>query len=113
MSSETRYLYEFGAFRLDPAERQLLRDGKAVPLPPKAFLTLVLLVERNGRVREKQELMQAVWPGTFVEENNLTQCISLLRKTLGENGDSQGFIETIPRLGYRFVAPVRRSTAGV
>jgi len=106
-------LYEFGAFRLDPGERLLLHDGKSVQLPPKAFLTLVLLVEHSGRVRGKEELMRAVWPETFVEENNLTQCISVLRKALGENGRDQSYIETVPKLGYRFVEPVRRSLAGV
>ena len=111
MSNESRYLYEFGGFRLNPAERLLLRDGVSVSLPPKAFATLVLLVERNGRVLDKQELMAAVWPETFVEENNLTQCISTLRKALSENGGGQGLIETVPKLGYRFVEPVRRFPA--
>lgn len=111
MPNEERYLYEFGSFLLDPAERRLLRNGTPVSLPPKAFITLVLLVERGGRVRDKQELMRAVWPETFVEENNLTQCISILRKALAENGESQGFIETVPRVGYRFIAPVHRLLA--
>jgi DNA-binding winged helix-turn-helix (wHTH) protein/Tol biopolymer transport system component len=113
MSSETKYLYEFGDFRLDPSERLLLRNGVSVSLPPKAFATLVLLVERSGRVCDKQELMRAVWPETFVEENNLTQCISTLRKSLGDNGNGQGFIETVPRLGYRFVGAARRSAVDI
>jgi DNA-binding winged helix-turn-helix (wHTH) protein/Tol biopolymer transport system component len=113
MSSDTKYLYEFGDFQLDPCERLLLRNGVSVSLPPKAFATLVLLVERSGRVCDKQELIRAVWPETFVEENNLTQCISTLRKTLGDNGNGQGFIETVPRLGYRFVGAARRPAVDI
>ncbi len=98
-----RSLYEFGAFRLDASERTLWRDGLLVPLTPKAFETLAILVEHRGKLLEKEALLSAVWPDSFVEEGNLAVQISLLRKTLGE----EGFIETVPRRGYRFVAPVR------
>ena len=97
--------YLFGGFRLDAAEGLLLRDGEPVPLTPKAFDTLVALVEQSGHVLGKDELMRRVWPEQFVEENNLSQNISLLRKALQRAG-AAGYIETVPRRGYRFVAPV-------
>jgi DNA-binding winged helix-turn-helix (wHTH) protein/TolB-like protein/Tfp pilus assembly protein PilF len=84
----------------------LLRDSELVPLAPKAFDILLALVENRGRLVEKDDLMKRVWPTTFVEEGNLTQNISLLRKALGENASGPQFIETIPRRGYRFVAPI-------
>jgi TolB-like protein/DNA-binding winged helix-turn-helix (wHTH) protein/Flp pilus assembly protein TadD len=99
-------LYEFGDFRLDTHERQLLRNGQPVPLTPKAFETLVLLVERSGRLVRKDELIQALWPDSFVEEANLTNNIWALRTALGER-HSQKYIETVPKGGYRFVADVR------
>ena len=110
----SRKIYEFGRFRVDAGERFLYEGGgssdssndanieQPVALTPKAFDTLLALVENSGRVLSKEELMQAVWPGAFVEENNLAQNISILRKTLGA-----GIIETIPKRGYRFAAPVR------
>jgi len=76
-------LYEFGPFRLDPAKRVLLRDGEPVPLTPKAFETLLVLVQNNGQPISRDDLMQAVWPDSFVEEGNLTQNIFVLRKALG------------------------------
>jgi DNA-binding winged helix-turn-helix (wHTH) protein/TolB-like protein/Tfp pilus assembly protein PilF len=100
-------LYEFGPFRLDADERRLSRDGQEVALAPKLFETLAALVERSGHVLNKGELMQQVWPDSFVEESSLSQNISLLRKVLGEGGPAPKFIETIPKRGYRFVAPVR------
>ena len=102
--------YEFGPFRLDPAERLLLRDQQPVPLKPKAFDLLVLLVERHGRLLTKQQLMDALWPETSVEEGNLTHTISTLRKALGDGHDGDQFVETVPTRGYRFVAPVRGET---
>lgn len=99
--------FEFGPYRLIPAEGLLLRDGEPVALPPKVIDTLVLLVDRNGHVVSKDEFMAAVWPDTYVEETNLTHNISLLRKTLGEHSEDEQFIDTIPKRGYRFVAPVR------
>jgi DNA-binding winged helix-turn-helix (wHTH) protein/TolB-like protein/tetratricopeptide (TPR) repeat protein len=98
-------IYKFGNFRLDLREERLLNDGKVIPLSPKVFRTLSVLVENNGHMLTKNELMTAVWPETFVEESSLTQNISLLRKALDEK-DDQRFIETVPKRGYRFVAPV-------
>jgi Tol biopolymer transport system component/DNA-binding winged helix-turn-helix (wHTH) protein len=99
--------YEFGPFRLDPAERRLLREGETVSLSPKVFDLLLVLVRRNGAILEKEELLSAVWPDTIVEENNLSVNISALRKALGEGPNEHTYIETLPRRGYRFVAPVR------
>jgi len=99
--------YEFGSFRLDLIERCLLRDGTPVPLPMKVFETLRVLVEHGGRLAEKKRVMREVWADTFVDESNLSQNVFTLRKVLGEGGDGQRFIETVPRRGYRFVASVR------
>jgi TolB-like protein/DNA-binding winged helix-turn-helix (wHTH) protein/Flp pilus assembly protein TadD len=93
---------------LDPAERQLLQEGKPVPLPPKLFETLLVLVENAGHVLEKDELLRRVWGETFVEEVTLAKNVSLLRKALGEGEDEQRYIQTVPKFGYRFVAPVQR-----
>ena len=101
--------YEFGRFCLDTAERLLLREGEPVPLTPKVYDILLVLVENGGHVVEKDDLMKRVWPSTFVEEGNLTQNISLLRKALGETPNGVQFIETVPRRGYRFVGAIRRS----
>ena len=100
-------VYEFGPFRLDTAERLLLREGEVVPLPPKVIETLLVLVENNGHVLEKDDLIKMLWPDTFVEEGSLSRNISYLRRALGENGSAQPYIETIPRRGYRFVASVK------
>jgi DNA-binding winged helix-turn-helix (wHTH) protein/TolB-like protein/Tfp pilus assembly protein PilF len=99
--------YEFGPYRIDTGERLLHRSGELIPLPPKLVDTLLVLVSNAGRMVEKSDLMKAVWPDTFVEEGALTRNISLLRKTLGDTGDEAAYIETIPKRGYRFVAPVR------
>jgi DNA-binding winged helix-turn-helix (wHTH) protein len=104
MGRRQKQIYEFGRYRLDAAERLLLRDGEVVPLQPKGFDLLLALVERHGRLLEKDELMKLVWPDTLVEEANLANNISILRKTLGENG--QQFIETAPKRGYRFIVSV-------
>ncbi|HEV2669061.1 MAG TPA: transcriptional regulator, partial [Blastocatellia bacterium] len=106
MLKRTRQLYEFGPFRLDADERLLMRDGRMTPLPPKVFDTLLVLVENSGRVVSKDELMQSLWPDTFVEESNLTQNISQLRRALGDGAGDAQYIETIPKRGYRFVAGV-------
>ena len=106
MPNETKREYEFGSYRLDAVERFLYLDGQPMPLPPKVFDTLLVLVENSGRVVEKTVLMEKVWPDVAVEENNLTQNVSLLRKTLGDSGDGRKFIETVPRRGYRFTAVV-------
>jgi Tol biopolymer transport system component/DNA-binding winged helix-turn-helix (wHTH) protein len=99
--------YEFGPFRLDVSGRVLLRENHPVPLTPKAFDTLLLLVENGGALVEKDELMRRIWPDTFVEEANLANNISALRKILGEGSLGRQYIETVPRRGYRFVADVR------
>ena len=99
--------YEFGPYRIDTGERLLHRGDELISLPPKVLDTLLVLVRSAGRMADKGDLMKAVWPDTFVEEGALTRNISLLRKTLGDTGDESVYIETIPRRGYRFVAPVR------
>ena len=106
MSKLAVSIYEFGPFRLDTAKRLLLRDEQVVPLTPKTFEILAALVENSDRVLEKSELMSTVWPDSFVEESNLTQSVSLLRKALGENPADHRFIVTVPGRGYRFVAGV-------
>jgi len=108
MREQTTDFYEFGRFRLKPDERLLLRGEEFVPLTPKAFDILLTLLENDGRIVRKDDLMKKVWPDTFVEEGNLTQNVSLLRKALGESATGPQFIETVPRRGYRFVAPVSR-----
>jgi len=106
MSAEAKVLYEFGKFRCDPREHLLLCDGKPVSLSPKSFDILLALIRSNGRLLTKDELMRQVWPDSFVEEANLTVNISALRKVLGETAEGQQYIETVPKRGYRFVAPV-------
>ena len=107
MSPQTKAIFEFGPFRLNPAERILLRHQVQVRLPPKAFDALVVLVENRGHLLEKDELLRKVWPDTFVEESNLAQHISVLRKTLQDGEDGSRYIETVPTRGYRFIAEVR------
>jgi DNA-binding winged helix-turn-helix (wHTH) protein/TolB-like protein len=109
MGQQDNHSYEFGRFRLKVAERVLLREGELVPLTPKVFDILVTLIENGGQVVAKDDLMKRVWPNTFVEEGNLTQNISLLRKALGETPGGAQFIETVPRRGYRFVAETKQS----
>jgi TolB-like protein/DNA-binding winged helix-turn-helix (wHTH) protein/Tfp pilus assembly protein PilF len=102
--------YQFGPYRIDTDERLLHCNGDVVSLPPKVVGTLLVLVGSAGRMVDKSDLMKAVWPDTFVEEGALTRNISMLRKTLGDTGDQAVYIETIPKRGYRFVAPVRAVT---
>jgi len=99
-------LYGFGPYRLDAVERVLLRDGQPVTLPPKDLETLLVLVEKAGHIVEKEELLEKVWPGVFVEEGNLARHIFNLRQVLGDTADGRKYIETIPKRGYRFVAAV-------
>jgi pimeloyl-ACP methyl ester carboxylesterase/DNA-binding winged helix-turn-helix (wHTH) protein len=106
-SKQARRFYAFGVFRLDAGERVLFDERGVVPLTPKAFDTLLVLVENSGHLLGKEELMRKVWPDSFVEENNLAQNISMLRKALGEEGGGQKYIETVPKRGYRFAAEVR------
>ena len=112
MDLQTTRLFEFGSFRLDERERQLLCNGKPVPLTPKAFETLLLLVENSGHAVDKDALMQRVWPDSFVEEATLAQNIRTLRKALGQSPSGSQYIETVPKYGYRFVAAVRQSLPG-
>jgi TolB-like protein/DNA-binding winged helix-turn-helix (wHTH) protein/Flp pilus assembly protein TadD len=104
-SRGTPRFYEFGPFRLDPTEGKLLRGSEIVPLTPKAFDTLHLLVRSSGRLLKKDELIGMLWPDTFVEEGSLSNNVFLLRRALGEDS---AFIETVPRRGYRFVGTVRQ-----
>lgn len=107
MSVQTKVVFEFGSFRLNPAERLLLRDQAQIHLPPKAFDALVVLIENRGHLLEKDELLRKIWPDTFVEESNLAQHISVLRKALQDGEGPSRYIETVPSHGYRFIAEVR------
>ena len=104
--SSVPFEYKFGCFCLRPSEKQLLRDAKPVPLAPKVYDTLLLLLESQGRLLEKSELLNRLWPGSFVEEVSLAHAISQLRKALREGTDGASFIETVPKRGYRFLVPV-------
>lgn len=103
----TKNFYEFGEFRLDTEKHRLLRDGEIVPVTPKAVETLTVLIQRRGQLVERDELLNSVWRDVAVEDGNLTVTISMLRKALGEDSNGRKFIETVPRLGYKFVADVR------
>src|SRR5438552_18641452 len=107
MRSTEPPIYEFDNFRLDPLERMLRRTGEPLPLTPRVFDTLLYLVRHHGRVLEKEELMRAIWPDAIVEENNLNQNISTLRRVLSETRGDHRYIVTIPGRGYRFAADVR------
>ena len=106
MNQRALHFYEFGPFRLNLTERILYRGSDMVSLTPKVFDTLLLLVENNGHILEKNELMEHLWPDSFVEESSLTQNISLLRRALAEGDGEHNYIETIPKRGYRFNAVV-------
>ena len=106
MSEQERLEFCFGPFRLDVAERLLLRDGEPITLPPKAFETLLVLVQNSGRLITKRDLMNRLWPDAFVEEANLANNISLIRKVLDDDRQEGKYIETVPKSGYRFVAAV-------
>src|SRR5689334_18459852 len=103
------HLYEFGPFVLDARSRILLRDGVTVRLTPKAFETLLVLVQHGVQLVEKEQLLKEVWPDTFVEEGSLSRNIHELRKALGDDTSQPSYIETIPKRGYRFLAPLRVS----
>src|SRR6185436_18301087 len=105
------HLYEFGPFVLDAHSRILLRDGVTVRLTPKAFETLLVLIQHGLQVVEKEQLLKEVWPDTFVEEGSLSRNIHELRKALGDDLSEPRYIETIPKRGYRFIAPVKVSVA--
>src|SRR5215472_2231842 len=112
MALEAHHLYAFGEFLLDPREHLLTCHGKTVPLPPKVFETLTVLVQNSGCLVEKDALLQRLWPDTFVEEGNLPKHISMLRKALKAGSNRTEYIETVPKLGYRFVAPLTEIPAG-
>jgi len=106
-------IFRFSSFRIDVAERVLLRDGHPVALRSKVFDTLALLVQSHGRLLRKPELMRSLWPDSNVEENNLDHNISTLRKVLGDGKDGARYIETVPRQGYRFIASVQAVADGI
>jgi eukaryotic-like serine/threonine-protein kinase len=112
MSEDRKKVYQFGPFRVDEAEHCLLRDGEPVPLTPKAFETLLMLVQNAGRTVAKEELLKALWPDSFVEENNLAVNVSAVRKALDEGKGKQRYVETVPKRGYRFIARVEESRVG-
>src|SRR5260370_12365398 len=107
MGKEMKNFYEFGPYRIDPSQRLLLRDGRPVQLQPKAFDTLLVLVQNSEKAVLKDELMKALWPDSFVEESNLSQNIFVLRKALGDTGGEYRYIVTLPGRGYLFAARVR------
>jgi DNA-binding winged helix-turn-helix (wHTH) protein len=102
-----KLFFEFGEFRLDPEKHRLLRDNEIVAVTPKAVEILTVLIRNKGQLIERDELMNSVWGDVAVEDGNLTVTVSMLRKALGEDGNGHRFIETVPRLGYKFVAEVR------
>src|SRR5712691_1377396 len=112
MDRPINHFYEFDQFRIDVTERLLLQEGTPLALPPKAFDILLALVEQSGHVLEKHELIETVWPDTFIEENNLTQYVSALRKALVDDRHEQRYIEKVARRGYRFIAPVTQVRGG-
>src|SRR5882724_4268094 len=107
MRQKSGYLYEFGPFVLDTAQHLLSRQGDPVSLTPKTYDMLLVLVENSGRMMTKSELMKALWPDSFVEESNLTQQVSVIRKALGETPGQDRYIVTVSGRGYRFAATVR------
>jgi DNA-binding winged helix-turn-helix (wHTH) protein len=107
MADTTERYFEFGNYRIDVSKRLLYRDGVQVPLTPKVFDTLLVLVENKGRTVDKGELMDLLWQDSFVEESNLAENIRKLRRALDESPGENRFIMTVPRGGYRFVSDVR------
>jgi DNA-binding winged helix-turn-helix (wHTH) protein len=108
MSKITEHIYKFGPFLFDTRDHALLRDSESLPLTLKSFKTLLVLVENSGHVVERTELVERVWPNTFVEEANLTQQVFTLRRLLGADRNGRQYIETVPKVGYRFTATVRK-----
>lgn len=111
-SLKAKHIYEFGAYRLDSEEKVLVCQGQAVPIAPKDIETLIVLVKRAGHIVGKDELLEKVWPGVFIEENNLARRIFNLRQVLGEGPDGRKYIETVAKRGYRFVGSVRERGEG-
>src|SRR6266496_3299283 len=110
MNAPSVHVYEFGDFHLDAEKRLLWRGDAPVPLTPRVFETLLYMVEHHDAVLDKERLMEAVWPDSIVEENNLSQNISTLRRIFGETPGSHSYIVTVPGRGYRFVAEVSDRT---
>src|SRR5215475_5952779 len=108
LEQQNSQYYEFGPFRLATDEHRLYRNGEVIMLPPKEFDLLLLLVQNPGQVMNRESLIKSLWPNTVVEEANLNVHISALRKALAEGAGEQHYIETLPRLGYRFIAPVTK-----
>ena len=108
---QNNFSYEFATYRVDVAQRVLTRSGESIPLPPKATEVLLILLDKAGQLVEKDLLLNQIWPDSFVEENNLTQCIFTLRRALQEDSSGPKFIETVARRGFRFVAPVKKIPA--
>lgn len=102
-------IFHFGPFRLDVDDQRLFRGESPVPLPPKEFDTLRLLVERRGRLITKHELLELAWGGAYVDDGTIAQRISFLRRTLGQTEEGGSYIETVPRRGYRFIHSVSES----
>src|ERR1044072_6584998 len=111
MSSPDNHLYEFGQFVLDARSRILLKDGATVRLTPKAFDTLLVLIQHGVQLVEKEQLLKEVWPDTFVEQGSLSRNTHELRKALGDHSGEPRYIETIPKRGYRLLTPVKVTDA--
>lgn len=105
-SAAMRQRYKFGPFELDTERHTLMRDGRILALPPKCFDLLCILVTNGGSLLEKEYLMGALWPDTFVEEANLSNLVALLRKALGDSPAQSQYIKTVPKFGYRFATPI-------
>jgi len=110
---KTKHIYEFGAYHLDPDEKVLRREGQAVALPPKDLEMLLVLVEQAGHIVTKEELLQKVWPGVFIEEGNLARHVFSLRQVLGDAPDGRKYIETVPKRGYRFVGLIQEQDEAI
>src|SRR5271154_2841870 len=106
MSMKPEGIFKFGEFQIDALARVLRREDEAVTLNRRAFDVLLYLVQNYGRILPQDELLKNVWPDTFVDENSLAQCISALRRALGEKPGDNSYIITLPGRGYQFVAPV-------
>src|SRR4029450_889513 len=111
MSSLSGHIHRFSDFTIDIEQKVLLRGGKAIPIAPKVFETLLALVENHGRIVLKEELMKRLWPDTFVEESNLTFNIQQLRKSLGDKASSPIYLQIIPRRGFSLFRGVRHCSA--
>jgi len=107
----TESVYEFGPFRVDTDSRQLLRDGQALALAPKAFELLCYLLAHPHRLLGKEELLKGIWPRGYVEEGNLSHNVFLLRRALGESPDQHRYVVTVPGRGYKFVGQLRQLAA--